>query len=214
MRVAIVGGTGKLGSALAVALSRNNDVTIGSRNREKAELTAGRLSASSGRRILGTTNRDACSTSEIVIISIPYTGMESVISDLADVLRGKTVISSVVPVEKRDGYFIYISGTSAAEEIASRLRGASVCSAFHTVPYTLIKRTKNISIDVPVASDSPDSYKTASMLICSLDGMRPIYSGPLFTSRYIESITVLLLNISKLNSLKNPFIRIVSADER
>jgi NADPH-dependent F420 reductase len=214
MRVAIIGGTGKLGSSLAIAFANSNEVIIGSREKEKAVTKANELSDVFGINLKGMSNSDACAESEVIIVSVPYSGMDSILSNIEENVKGKVVISSVVPFVKRNGYFFYSSSTSAAEELASKLSHARVCSAFHTVPYSLLARKRiGIKMDVPVASDSKGTYEVVSRLILSADGMRPLYSGPLFVSRYIEGTTVLLLNIAIHNSLRNPFIKIITDKE-
>lgn len=211
MRIAIIGGSGKLGSALAAKLSFRHEVIIGSRSKEKAERKSKELSEFTGTRVVGMENLEACKRADTAILTIPYENMEDLLVDLADPLSGKIVISSVVPVLRKYGSYFYASKTSAAEEVASLLNKSTVCSAFQTVPYTALNTKTHQVIHVPVASNTLESYMKVASVINSVSNLRSVYAGPLHTSRYIECLTVLLLNISKYSKIKSPYIRIVSS---
>ena len=73
LKVAIVGGTGNLGSALALRLGAPGvKIIIGSRDAEKArnavETLRPKLRAGD---ISGTTNRDAIKDADFVVIAVP-----------------------------------------------------------------------------------------------------------------------------------------------
>jgi predicted dinucleotide-binding enzyme len=49
----------------------------------------------------------------------------------------------------------------------------------------------------------------ASKVVSSVGKLRPLYAGPLAASRMVEAMTPALLNVSKLNRLDNPSIKLV-----
>src|SRR3982751_6630407 len=82
--IAIVGGTGSMGTALALRLAAPGvRVIIGSRGREKDKSVA-----------------DAVKDAEFVVIAVPYEGHAKIIADLKGQLGGKTLIDAVVPLQK------------------------------------------------------------------------------------------------------------------
>ena len=118
MRVALLGGTGNLGKGLAVRLSRlGYEVVVGSRRLEKAEAKAREYESVAGVPIKGLENDRAAEVSDVVFFTIPWEHAFSVAEQLRDVLRDKIVVSPLVPMEKRDGVFVYVKPAegSAAE---------------------------------------------------------------------------------------------------
>ena len=100
--VAIVGGTGNLGGALAVRLGAPGvKIIIGSRDAEKAKKAVETLKPNlRAGEIVGTTNREAVKDANFVVIAVPYEGHAQMVSDLKGQLAGKIVIDAVVPLNK------------------------------------------------------------------------------------------------------------------
>ncbi|MFQ5853985.1 MAG: NADPH-dependent F420 reductase, partial [Candidatus Binatia bacterium] len=100
--IAIVGGTGNLGSALALRLTAPGvRVIIGSRDREKARTVVESLKKSLGKgNIRGQRNQEAVKEAGFVVIAVPYEGHAKMVTDLRGQLAGKTVIDAVVPLKK------------------------------------------------------------------------------------------------------------------
>src|SRR5262249_57438151 len=100
--VAIVGGTGNLGGALALRLGAPGvKVIIGSRAAEKAKKAVETLKPSlRAGEIEGTTNQAAVKGADFVVIAVPYEGHAQMVMDLKGQLTGKVVIDTVVPLNK------------------------------------------------------------------------------------------------------------------
>lgn len=210
MKIAIVGGTGDLGLGLAVRLSKTHAVTIGSRERSRAEEAAAKASSISGREVLGDANPDAVRLCDAAILAIPDVPPRELLSSLERGLAGKLVISPIVPMRFADGLFsISTSGESAAERVAGALQ-AKVAGAFHTVPaQKLMQLEAELDYDVLVTADSKEIYDGAASVVSSVGRLRPLYAGPLRFSRIVEAITPTLLNVGRLNKIKSPSIKIV-----
>ena len=71
-KIAILGGTGAQGSGLALRLAAaGHEITIGSRDLDRARVAASDLSARAGKPIGGADNRGACGGAEIVVLTVP-----------------------------------------------------------------------------------------------------------------------------------------------
>src|SRR6185436_15029211 len=97
--VAILGGTGGLGRALALrACASGHSVVIGSRTTEKAEGTAAELrSRLPDAMVAGLSNARALEGSSLTVLSVPYDGVEALIPTLARALEGRVLVDTVVP---------------------------------------------------------------------------------------------------------------------
>ncbi|HLN85145.1 MAG TPA: NAD(P)-binding domain-containing protein, partial [Candidatus Limnocylindrales bacterium] len=96
LSVAIVGGTGNLGSALALRLGAPGvKIIIGSRDAEKAKKAVETLMPQlRAGEMVGTTNREAVKHADFVIIAVPYEGQAQMVQDLKGQLAGKIVIDT------------------------------------------------------------------------------------------------------------------------
>lgn len=203
MKIAIVGGTGKLGTGLAAQLSKKHEVYIGSRDEAKAEAAA----KSAG--VKGGESHAVAGICEAAILTIPYEAVGPLVSFERE-LAGKLVISPVVPMRREGGTFYYIEGQdSAAQQVASALRRSRVAGALHTLPARFLKHPEMLDADVPVAADDKKTYAETAEIVRSIGGLRPLYCGPLSSASSIERLTPLLLNLASLNSLKTPSVKFV-----
>lgn len=204
MKVAVIGGTGKMGRALALRLAGGNRVIIGSRDPARAEEAAKGIPGAKGADY-SAASREA----EVVVVSIPNSAMEKM-APLADDLSGKLVISVVNPLRFDDGLFYPArDGESAAEELARILPKSRVATAFNNIPSGFLERDGDVPIDVLVAADSKEVYEEVAALVRTIPNLRPLYAGPLTQARIVESITALVLNLAKLNhtgSLATKFV--------
>jgi NADPH-dependent F420 reductase len=210
-RIAVVGGTGDLGFGLAVRLAKAYTVTIGSRDLARAADAAEKVSAVTRVRVEGKTNGEAAGGCDIAILAVPDLPSAELLSSLAGGLEEKLVISPIVPMVINDGIFsLSLSGGSAAERVAKALPKSHVAGAFHTVPASrLAQLGEELAYDVLVTADSREVYERAARVVSSVGELRPFYAGPLTVSRMVEGITPALLNVSRLNKLRSPSIRLV-----
>ncbi|HUK42613.1 MAG TPA: NAD(P)-binding domain-containing protein, partial [Candidatus Acidoferrales bacterium] len=100
--MAIVGGTGNLGGALALRLGAPGvKVIIGSRDAQKAQNAVENLKPKMrAGELAGMTNQEAVKQGEFVVIAVPYEGHQQMVQDLKGQLAGKIVIDTVVPLKK------------------------------------------------------------------------------------------------------------------
>ena len=212
MRIGIIGGTGSFGKGLAIRLSATNQVLIGSRNRNKGEDTATQVKATIGRDVTGGLNEDMANACDVAILAIANLNDAGFLEPLKEPLRGKIVISPIVPMRLDKGLLV-TSGAqgSAAEEVGLVLKESKVVAALHHIPaLTMMKADWRVDFDVLTACDSKADYEEAAAIIRSIEGLRPLYVGPLFMSRVLESMTPLLINTARLNKLNRLSLKLVS----
>jgi NADPH-dependent F420 reductase len=227
LKIGILGGTGNMGRGLALRLSLKHDIAIGSRSIEKAVDTALELRAitegfyQSAMRgsITGSLNEDVVESGKIIIETLPASVAVTTLSVIKDKFTlDQVVISCVVPMKKEKRLYTWspiVAGgcdqsRSAAELVQEAVAPAKVVSAFQTVPAQYLNNINGIlDLDVLVAGDDSVAVEIVMGLVRDIPGLRPLRVGPLSNSKWVESLTPLLLNASILNGLHDPSIRII-----
>jgi 8-hydroxy-5-deazaflavin:NADPH oxidoreductase len=205
VKVAVIGGTGAMGNALARHLARSYEVIIGSRDASRANAAARGIGGATGSDYKG-----ASRVADVVVFTIPYGAMR-VVRDLAGEVSSKLVISAINPMKLEGGLLRYgLKEGSAAEELARVLPRGRVATAFNNVPSGFLKDDVVHPVDILVAADSKETYEEAAKLVSSIREMRPLYVGPLSEARIVEGITPLVLNLSNLNGMKALTTRFVT----
>jgi len=218
MKIAVVGGTGDCGQGFVKRWAKEHEIIIGSRRADKAEDTAGELTSflkewGVDARIRGMDNGCAIEASEIVVLSIPYKFIESMTSDLKESYSDQIVISPVVPMARVDKHFEYTPPAqgSAALLVKDLLpTSVKVVAAFHTISYAAFQDLdRTVGGDIVIVGDDPVAKEVASNLVRIVKDLRPLDGGPLKVAAQVEGLTPLLLNISRLNKVKNAGICVV-----
>jgi len=217
LKIALLGGTGHLGVGLAVRFAiLGHEVIVGSRKLEKARMKAEEYNEILERmgenvRITGLANEDAARMAEVSVFTIPWEHAFSTAESLKDALKGKIVISPLVPMEKKGKIFYYatLPEGSAAEKLASIL-DSKVVSAYHTIPAEKFARLdEKFEWDVAVCGDDEEAKRTVIDLTNEIDGLTAYDAGPLAVSSMVESLTPLLINLMIRNKLKDLGIKFV-----
>ena len=194
MKIAVIGGTGKMGLAMANQLSKRHQVIIGSRDPARAREAAKGVSGGSGADYEG-----AAKAADVVIVSVPYEAMGP-LAGLAAAVKGKLVISVVNPLKMEGGILVFgLERGSAAEELAKMLPGSRVATAFNNVPRAFFEREISAPFDILVAADSKQTYEEVAEIVRGIKNLRPLYAGPLSQAGIVERITPLVLNLASLN---------------
>ncbi len=94
--IAILGGTGDLGSGLAYQLARAGyKITIGSRSADKAQRAAqALLQDSPGTCIQAAANPEAAAGAEVVIMTVPFASHGQIIDSVRDSVQGKVFVDT------------------------------------------------------------------------------------------------------------------------
>lgn len=205
MKVAVLGGTGKMGRALAGKLAKKHAVIIGSRDPGRAMEAAKVIPGAKGMDYAGA-SREA----DAVVVVVPDQALGG-LAPLAKDLAGKLVISVVNPLKFEGGILRHGRDRgSAAEELAKLLPGSKVATAFNNIPVALLQKDEVVPIDVLVAADTKETYEEAASLVRGVPNLRPLYAGPLSQAGIVETVTALVLNLASLNGTGSLTTRFVS----
>ncbi|MGD1055456.1 MAG: NAD(P)-binding domain-containing protein [Nitrososphaerales archaeon] len=205
MKIAIIGGTGSMGSSLGEQLAKSHEVIIGSRDPARAKATAAAIKGA-----MGADYTTAAKECDSAIIAIPFSAIDSV-SSLAEELSGKLVISVINPMKFENGMLSYgLERGSAAEMLAAKLPRSRVATAFNNITAGFFKKPRGPRVDVVVAADSKETFDETARIVKSIPNLRPMYAGPLSEARTVERITPMMLNLAKKNETGSLAISFVS----
>lgn len=212
MTVAVLGGTGKEGSGLAMRWALNGyRVIIGSREAEKAQSRAGEINAMLGGDYLtGMANPDAAAKADVVVLSVPYTAHKATLEGVKDQVAGKVLVDITVPLQPPKVRTVHLPEGQAAALEAEALLGESVkvVSAFQNVSAEqLVDPNHVVDCDVLVCGDDAGAKATVMKLVEAC-GMKAVDAGMLANSIAVESLTPVLLYINKAYGIKGSGIRI------
>ncbi len=210
--IAVVGGTGKEGTGLALRWALNGyRVIIGSRDAARAADHAKALNQRLGDDFLvGMGNADATEKADFVVLSVPYSAHADTLEGIKDKLGGKILIDIAVPLQPPKVRTVYVPpGTSAAQEAQKLVGdGVRVVAAFHNVSAEKMQEPDTkIDCDVLVTGDDADAKAHVIQLV-EAAGLRGIDAGSLANSVAGESLTAVLLYINKKYGVKGSGIRI------
>lgn len=214
MKIGIIGGTGDIGEGLAHRLSKNHEIYIGSRDRDKAcEMSECMIKTLSERGISaqceGMTNQEALDKGEIIVLSINYRHLESTIASLTG-FEDKIVITPVNPIGKSD-HFYYdppVEGSAALAIKKLLPESTRIVAAFNNISAQKWKNLDEVlDYSVAVCGDDEPAKKLVMALVEEVSELTAYDAGPLDSSSIVESLTPLILNIAKYNHMKDVGIR-------
>jgi NADPH-dependent F420 reductase len=210
--IAVLGGTGKEGSALAIRWALNGyKVIIGSRNQEKAEKTASELNNElGGDYVTGLDNAAAAAQAEIVVLSVPYEAHRPTLDAVIEQIQGKILVDVTVPLKPPNVSIVNVpEGLSAAQETQALIGvNVRVVSAFQNVSYIKLRDpSANVTCDVLVTGDDA-AAKIEVISLVEAAGMRGIDAGPLANAIVAEALTSVLVYINKQYKIKHAGILI------
>ncbi|MBV9567477.1 MAG: NADPH-dependent F420 reductase [Hyphomicrobiales bacterium] len=214
--LAIIGGTGALGSSLARSFAAAGfAVVIGSRTAEKGAEFAQSLTVGAGKPApKGTSNEAAAQAGEIVFITVPYATQPGIVEAIRPHLDGKLVVDTTVPLMPPKVARVQLpSEDSAAVATQRRLgAGARVVSGFHNVAAHKLKSGDPVDCDVLIFGDDPKDREIV-IGIAKAIGLRALHAGPLANSTAAEALTSVLIGINRAYKVDGAGIRITGIGE-
>ena len=211
--IAVVGGTGELGSALARRLVRSGrKVIIGSRTAERAVAAARALSSEVGSEVQGDSNGAAAREAGIVLVAVPYAAQAGTLQEIRAFVQGKIVIDTTVSLVPPKVMRVQLPTEGSAAVIAQRILGSEVrvISAFHNVAARKLAADGDVDCDILIFGDDKAAREIAVQLIASC-GLRALHGGPLANSAAAEALTSVLIFINKTYRVEGAGIRITGA---
>ena len=217
MKIAILGGTGREGTGLALRwASSGEEVIIGSRDERRAAEAADHLNQTLGKAaIRGASNRRAAEEADVVVLTVPYAAHLGTLKEVKGALRGKLLIDTTVSLDPdAPGRLSPAHHRSALEQAQEFLGpGAKVVAAFQNISYRLLKDPKRaIDSDVLVCGDDTDARQLAITLV-EKAGLRAVDAGGAHHARAVEGLTPLLLDLNRRYKMKESGIRITGLPE-
>ncbi len=209
--LAIIGGTGALGSGLAAGwAAAGYEVILGSRSAQKAVDAAKAISAAVAVR--GMDNRAAAEAGEIVVVTVPYASHDAILAEIREAAAGKIVVDTTVPLVPPKVATVQLPAAGSAALAAQRFLGARVrvVSAFQNVAAHKLQANEAIDCDVLVTGDDRAARETVVALAAAL-GLRGIEAGPLANSVAAEALTSVLIGINRRYKVDGAGIRITGA---
>ena len=208
--IAVIGGTGDLGSALAKRwAAAGYPIVLGSRSKEKAEAAAREMNASHGSAVSGEDNRTSAAKADIVVIAVPYASHDAILNEIKPAVTGKIVVDAVVPLVPPKVSVVNLPPDGSAALHAQRLLAgaARVVSAFHNVSAPKLESGEDIDCDVLVFGDDKDA-RAIVIDLANAAGTRGVDGGPLANSIAAEALTSVLIGINRRYKVNGAGIRI------
>jgi NADPH-dependent F420 reductase len=192
VRVAILGGTGSFGRALATRLiaAGGDDVVIGSRDADRA--------AAAGRELgcEGTANADALRGADLAVLAVAADAAIATAADVADALGDTPLLSVASQLSfAKDGVRPDPDARSIAERVADVVR-APVLAGLHTLAASNLGGAPPAE-DALVCGDDADAKALALELAGRIVDGRALDAGPLASARALEGLTAVIVNLNK-----------------
>jgi 8-hydroxy-5-deazaflavin:NADPH oxidoreductase len=192
VRIAIVGGTGPFGRALAARLpALGHTPVIGSRDPGRARELAIVIGGE------GTSNEEAVAGADLVVLSVPSSAAIETARTLAPALGTTPLLCVASDLRFTDrGVEPGRDTRSLAEEIAD-IVGAPVASGLQSLGSATLSQPEPPDEDAFVCGDDPAAKEPSLELAGQLVAGRAIDAGPLANSRGLEAMTSVLLNVNR-----------------
>ncbi len=215
--IAILGGTGDLGTGLAIRWSRaGHEIVIGSRTLEKARTAVANLhkiSPETPARAME--NPDAAAAGDIVVLTVPAEHQVSTLETVREGLRGKILIDVSVPLVPPRVGTVQLPEAGSAGKRAQDFLGddVMVVSAFQNIAAHLLQQDIQIECDVLVAGNKRAARDKVIELAAEA-GLTGWHAGPIDNAAAAEALTSILIQINRRHDVSHSGIRIVGQTGR
>jgi NADPH-dependent F420 reductase len=194
MRVAILGGTGSFGRALAARLvaAGGDEIVIGSRDEARARAAAAEL----GGGVAGATNEDAVAGVDLAVLAVKADGALDTARDVAAALGDTPLLSVASDLTFTPGG---VHPDSEARSLAERVQdvvAGPVVAGLHSIA------AANLGDEAPeedalVCGDDAAAKELALALAAKVVAGRALDAGPLASARTLEGLTAVIVNLNR-----------------
>ena len=210
--LAVIGGTGALGSGLALRWARAGyPVIIGSRAQASAERAVDRLSGLLPEaRFEGMENAPAAAAADIVVLTVPYENHRPMLQAIRDGVQGKIMVDVTVPLQPPKVRTVQLPPEGSAAKAAQLFlgEGVQVVSAFQNVAAAHLQELDHeIDCDVLVCGNEP-AARDAVVALAEAAGMRAWHAGRIDNSAVAEALTSVLIFMNGRYKIDGAGIRI------
>ena len=203
--LAILGGTGDLGTGLARRWAQAGyQVIIGSRTQEKAEAAVADLREVMAERgvaqvtVQAMENLAAAQAADIVTLTVPFSHQAGTLELVKPALQGKILIDVTVPLVPPKVARVQLPEQGSAGQIAQEILGeeVAVVSAFQNVAAAHLQEGRGVECDVLVSGNKKVAREAVIALV-EAAGMRGFHAGMINNSAAAEALTSVLITINK-----------------
>jgi 8-hydroxy-5-deazaflavin:NADPH oxidoreductase len=192
VKIAIVGGTGAFGLALATRWHHDDlEVTIGSRDARRAQQQAAAIG------VQGAANADAVRDADLVVLAVESHAAIDTARHLAGAIGDAPVLCVASDIRfTKQGVSPGRSDGSLAEDVAELVRGP-VVSGYHALPASQLALPELLDEDVLVCGDDIGAKQLALDLGQQLVSGRAIDAGSLANARALEGMTAVIVHVNR-----------------
>jgi len=192
VKVAIVGGTGDFGRALAKRLSAAGDeVVIGSRDADRAQAAAEELGVEGG------PNQEIVRGADLVVLAVAAGAAAQTAKSLARAIGATPLLSVASELRFGDGCVRPGSeGPSVAEQIADVVPGP-VAAGLHSLAASTLGGNRAPDEDALVCGNDPGAKELALELAAGLVAGSALDAGPLANARALEGMTAVIVSLNR-----------------
>ena len=212
--IAILGGTGDLGTGLAIRWSKaGHKIVIGSRTLEKAQAAGAALQEiSPDTPADAMENLDAAAAGDIVL-TVPAEHQIATLDYVKDKLQGKILIDVTVPLVPPKVGTVQLPPEGSAGKRAQDFLGEDimVVTAYQNIAAHLLQQDVEIECDVLVCGNK----KAAREKVIELSkeaGMTAWHAGPIANSAAAEALTSILIQINRSGIVSHSGIKIIGQE--
>lgn len=210
--IAILGGTGDLGTGLAIRWSKaGHRIIIGSRTLEKARNAVSNLQQISPETPADAMeNSAAAAAGDIVVLTVPAEHQLSTLNGVRENLKGKILIDVTVPLVPPKVGTVQLPSEGSAGKRAQDLLGddVMVVTAFQNIAAHLLQQDVIIECDVLVAGNKKAARNKVMELVAEA-GLTGWHAGPVENSAAAEALTSILIQINRRHDISHSGIKIV-----
>jgi NADPH-dependent F420 reductase len=191
VKVAVVGGTGDFGLALALRLAEaGEEVVIGSRDAERAAAKGAEVG------VAGAANEEAVRGVDLIVLAVKAEAALPTAASLVEAIGGTPVLSVASELRfTKAGVLPGEDARSIAERTQELLR-APVVAGLHSLAAASLANGKADG-DALVCGDDADAKALALELAALIVSGRALDAGPLASARALEGMTAVIVNLNK-----------------
>jgi len=192
VRIALIGGTGSFGTALAVRLREAGyEVVIGSRDAERARAAGAELG------VEGATNEAAAQRADLVVLTTKADGAVETARSLREAIGATPVLSVAAELSfTKEGVLPTGEATSIASRIQDVIDGP-VVAGLHSLAASNLGGEEAPDEDTLVCGDDAGAKAIVLELAGKVTSGRAIDAGPLASARALEGMTAVIVNVNK-----------------
>ena len=190
--IAILGGTGQMGGALALRWARAGlKITIGSRDAARADAAARTIREHApGAAVTGATMLAAATAGDVVVLTVPWPAHRATLEALRPALQGKILVDVTVPLAPPRVARVELPPEGAAAMAAQQILGpeVKVVAAFETVPaHRLADPAATLDSDVLVCGNDKGARESV-VALARAAGLEALHGGALANAAAAETL--------------------------